>query len=218
MPTNRVADDLMPGLLDDVPAQSREREANHSESSAAERRSERATPKGNRVGSTAGSQPDAEVSSQSGLVSEADQFHGTQCSESWSCSRLGQWPGRHAEHRAHNAGYLARRSLAAFGVCGCDRAIFDCLGSWQPAERNAAGACSIFSESGVECSGGQADESTVGRTPKSAVALRRPQAQRRGSLRRGKSAIADGITWLFGRFGRGRTGLLVSRQGSELSF
>jgi hypothetical protein len=50
---------------------------------------------------------------------------------------------------------------------------------------NAAGACFIFSGRGVECSGGKADESAVGRKPKSAVAIRRPQAQRRGSLRLG---------------------------------
>ena len=37
MPTSRVADDLMSGLLDDVPAQSREREAQLSESPALER-------------------------------------------------------------------------------------------------------------------------------------------------------------------------------------
>ncbi len=43
--------------------------------------------------------------------------------------------GRHAEHRAHNAAVVAGRSLAAFGVVGCDRAVLDCLGSLQPAER-----------------------------------------------------------------------------------
>ena len=42
-----------------------------SESSAAERRSERATPKGDGAGSTAGSQPAAEVSDQLGLGSES---------------------------------------------------------------------------------------------------------------------------------------------------
>ena len=135
MSTHRVADGLMSGLLDDVPAQSREREAKTSESSAAERRSERATPKGDGVGSTAGSQPDDEVSDQCGLVSESGQFHGTQCSESWPRSRLSRCPGRHAEHRAHNAAALDGRSLAAFGIFGCDRAVLDCLGSLQPAER-----------------------------------------------------------------------------------
>jgi hypothetical protein len=125
---------LLPGLLDSMPGAVAQ---NYSESSAAERRSERATPKGVRVGSTAGSQRDDEVSDQSGLVSESDQFHEMQCSESWSCSRLGRWPGRHAEHRAHIADLLAGRSLAAFGVFvfGCDRAVLDCLGSLQPAER-----------------------------------------------------------------------------------
>ena len=137
MSTHRVADGLMSGLLDDVPAQSREREAKTSESSAAERRSERATPKGDGVGSTAGSQPDDEVSDQCGLVSESGQFHGTQCSESWPRSRLSRCPGRHAEHRAHNAAPLAGRSLAASEVftIGRDRAVLDCLASLRPAER-----------------------------------------------------------------------------------
>ena len=118
------------------PAQSRQREAKDSESSMAERRSERATPKGDGAGSTAGSQPDDEVSDQCGLVSESGLF-ASAAKQSWSVSRL--WLrsclGRHAEHRAHIAAALARRSLAASGVVGCDRAVLDCLGSLQPAER-----------------------------------------------------------------------------------
>ena len=104
------------------PAQSRQREAKDSESSMAERRSERATPKGDGAGSTAGSQPDAEVSDQCGWVSESDLF-ASAAMQSWSGSRLGRCPGRHAEHRAHNSGVWAGRSLAAHGGFGCARCL-----------------------------------------------------------------------------------------------
>jgi hypothetical protein len=109
-------------------------QANDSESSVAERRSWRTATRGSGCGPEAGPQPDAEVSDQFGLVSEADQFR---ASESWPGSRLFRWscPGRHAEHRAHNAGFLAGRSLAAFGIFGSARAVSDCLASLRPAER-----------------------------------------------------------------------------------
>ena len=148
MPTPPRSQSLVTGAAGSFLAQSREREANHSESSTAERRSERATPKGVRVGSNAGSQPDDEVSDQFGFLSEAGLFW--ECSDlernamqrkigeatkSWSVSRLCRCPGRHAEHRAHIAVALAGRSLAAIGVFGSDRAVLDCLDSLQPAER-----------------------------------------------------------------------------------
>ena len=54
-PTGREADGLMPGLLDSMPGAVAIAQACDSESSAAERRSERATPEGVGAGSTAGS-------------------------------------------------------------------------------------------------------------------------------------------------------------------
>ena len=57
-----------------LPAQTREREANHSESSAAERRSLRTATRGSGCGPEAGLQPDDEVSDQFGLVSEVGVF------------------------------------------------------------------------------------------------------------------------------------------------
>jgi hypothetical protein len=76
-------------------------------------------PEGDGAGLTAGSQPDAEVSDQCGLVSEADQFR---ASESWSGSRLMlvSWPGE------------ASRPLASsiFGRTGVSAG----LGSLRPSE------------------------------------------------------------------------------------
>lgn len=115
-------------------AQSREREAKTSESSAAERKSWRTATRGSGCGPEAGLKPDAEVSDQCGWFSESDQF-ASAAMQSWPGSRLRRCPGRHAEHRAHNAGIWAGRSLAALGGFGCARAVPDCLASLRPTER-----------------------------------------------------------------------------------
>jgi hypothetical protein len=97
----------------------------------------------------------------------------------WSC------PGRHAEHRAHNAGFLAGRSLAATKVCGSARAVSDCLASLRPSERAKASCRCSEAECGSEWSGCKAGESVIGRGRNSAEAVRtiwRPAPARTAAL------------------------------------
>lgn len=70
-----------------------------------------------RAGSTAGSQRDAEVSDQFGLVSESGQF-ASAAMQNWPCSRLSLQCClvRHAEHRAHIADLLASRPWESLGA------------------------------------------------------------------------------------------------------
>ena len=124
MPTSRDANDLSPGLLGDKVTchwRSRESASQRSESSPAERRSERTATRGSGCGPDAGSQPGDEVSDTLAMasLSEVGQFR---ASESWPGSRLllRSWPGE-----------ASRPSE----VIGSARAVPDCLASLRPAER-----------------------------------------------------------------------------------
>ncbi len=163
----------MSGLLDDFPAQSREREANLTLSL----RRQSGGPSGRRQRETGLARPpdrSLTTKSQTNLV--------------WSVSPASLRAQRCKAGRAH--GYVFgvalgdMRSIAPilliswpgeasrpFGVFGCARAVPDCLASLQSAERTQRELASSISGRGVECSGGNAGKSVIGRGPNCAEAM-----------------------------------------------
>jgi len=166
MPTHRIANGLVAGSAGRCSGAVASAQAHESESSAAERSARTATR--GCMGAIGSSACSLTPKSQTNLVLSVRTACFVTQEQHAPCSRLMLMSSAIGEASRRNTGVLAGRSLAAFGVFGCDRVCPDCLASLRPSERARASCRFSEAECGREWSGRKAGKSVIGRRRNSA--------------------------------------------------